>query len=318
MTQQTNAVAQQPKQMHPVIAFKNFLNSPKVVEEVAKRLGKNSADFTNSLIELVSGNAELQKCNPNKLMACALKAASLHLPLNPQLGKSYVITFNTKKKNPDGTPVLDANGKQVTEVTPTFVIGYKGYVQLAKNSGQYKTLNTGVVYEGMLNEDGFDYLTGEIRITGKPTSKKVVGFFAHAVEINGFTKTLYMSKEEMAHYAKTYSASLKFNSRITEETLLTKFDLHSERGPETGVGWLSDSLTMAKKVVLKQLLDKWGSLSIEAQKAMASDEVIEDNPEMERNNEADEDKKVFTEFEEVDTETGEIQRQETFPGDKAE
>ena len=306
----------QKKQVHPVVAFKNYLNSPLVLQEVTKRLGKNSGDFTNSVIELISGSTTLQQCDPAKILQCALKAASLHLPLNPQLGKSYVITFNNTIKKPDGTVKK--------EVVPTFIIGYKGLVQLAKNSGQIKILNTGVIYEGMLDENGFDYLSGEIKITGKPTSRKVEGFFAHMVELNGFTKTLYMTAAEMAHYAKIYSPSLKFNTKITEDTLLQKFNLHSEKGAEIGVGWLADSITMAKKVVLKQLLDKWGNLSIDIQKAIADDEQYEMNPEADRNSAAAADKPVWTDAtevkeEEVDKETGEvITPKKVFPGDDTE
>lgn len=298
MTQQTNVAATQQKQLHPVVAFKNFLAAPNVSNDVAKRLGSASKDFCNSLIELVTDSKSIQDFKPADILACAYKAAALHLPLNKQLGRAYILPFKNKGV-----------------LTPTFVIGYKGLVQLAKNSGQYKTINTGIVYEGQLQQ--IDHLSGAIDISGTPTSRKVEGFFAHVVEVTGFTKTLFMSAQEMAHYAKIYSPSLKFSSNVTEETLLNKFNLHSERGPEVGVGWLADSLTMAKKVVLKQLLDKWGSLSIEVQAAIASDESVEGNPEMERNTESDDDKQEFTAYQEVDQETGEVQTQEAFPGDEA-
>ena len=297
MTQQTNVVAQQQKQVHPVVAFKNFLATPNVTKDVAKRLGSASKDFCNSLIELVTDTQSIQTFTPSDILQCAYKAAALHLPLNKQLGRAYIVPFKNKG---------------VTK--PTFIIGYKGLVQLAKNSGQYKTINTGVVYEGQLKN--INYLSGDIDISGTPVSRKVEGFFAHVVEVTGFTKTFFMTAQEMAHYAKTYSPSLKSIKEVTEETLLTKFNLHSERGPEVGVGWLADSITMAKKVVLKQLLDKWGSLSIEVQAAIAADESVDNSPEMERNNESEDEKQEFTAYQEVDKETGEIQTQETFPGDE--
>lgn len=278
MTETKQLATSQPKTQLGV--FKNYINGKVVQELFAKRIGKQSADFTNSLIELVSGNTNLQGCEPAEVIQCALKAASLHLPLNPQLGRAYVLPFKNKGK-----------------ATPTFVIGYKGLVQMAKNSGQYRTLNSGVVYEGQISKR--DFVSGEIVIDQDPISNKVEGFFAYMEELTGFKKMLFMTTREMAHYAKIYSPSLKFSEKVTEQTLMDKFQLHAERGPEVGVGWLADSLTMAKKVVLKQLLDKWGSLSIEVQKAIAEDSQVESNMETNRDNEADAANQEFTPAEEV-------------------
>lgn len=278
MTETKQLATSQPKTQLGV--FKNYINGAVVQELFAKRIGKQSADFTNSLIELVSSSTNLQGCEPAEVIQCALKAASLHLPLNPQLGRAYVLPFKNKGK-----------------LTPTFVIGYKGLVQMAKNSGQYRTLNSGVVYEGQISKR--DFVSGEIVIDQEPISNKVVGFFAYMEELTGFKKMLFMTTKEMAHYAKIYSPSLKFSEKVTEQMLMDKFQLHAERGPEVGVGWLSDSLTMAKKVVLKQLLDKWGSLSIEVQQAIAADSQVESNMETDRDNEADAANQEFTPAEEV-------------------
>ena len=278
MTETKQLATSQPKTQLGV--FKNYINGKVVQDLFSQRIGKQSADFTNALIELVSNNASLQGCEPAEVIQCALKAASLHLPLNPQLGRAYVLPFKNKGK-----------------LTPTFVIGYKGLVQMAKNSGQYRTLNSGVVYEGQISKR--DFVSGEIVIDQEPTSNKVVGFFAYMEELTGFKKMLFMTTKEMAHYAKIYSPSLKFSEKVTEEVLMNKFQLHAERGPAVGVGWLADSLTMAKKVVLKQLLDKWGSLSIEIQQAIASDSQVESNMELDRDNEADAANEEFTPAEEV-------------------
>ena len=280
MTETKQLATSQPKTQLGV--FKNFINGKSVQELFAKRIGKQSADFTNALIELVSNNTNLQGCEPAEVIQCALKAASLHLPLNPQLGRAYVLPFKNKGK-----------------LTPTFVIGYKGLVQMAKNSGQYRTLNSGVVYEGQISKR--DFVSGEIVIDQDPISNKVEGFFAYMEELNGFKKMLFMTTMEMAHYAKIYSPSLKFSEKVTEEVLMNKFQLHAERGPEVGVGWLADSLTMAKKVVLKQLLDKWGSLSIDTQIAFADESkaIVESNMELDRDNEADAANQEFTPAEEV-------------------
>lgn len=279
MTQGNQVATSQPKTQLGMI--KNYINSNVVQKLFTDRLGKQSADFTNSLIELVTGNTNLQGCAPQEIIQCAMKAASLHLALNPQLGRAYVLPFKNKGK-----------------LTPTFVIGYKGLVQMAKNSGQYRTLNSGVVFEGQISKR--DYISGEIVIDKEPVSNKVEGFFAYMEELTGFKKMLFMSVNEMAHYAKIYSPSLKFSEKVTEEVIKKKFQLHAEHGPEPGVGWLADSLTMAKKVVLKQLLDKWGSLSIEMQKAISEDDTQESNQDFSRGEEITEANGEFTMAEEVE------------------
>lgn len=242
------------KQASPVVAFKNYLNSGSVQALLANRLSseKIKTDFMNSVIEVVTGSPELQACTPQSILAESLKAASIHLPLNKALGRCYVVPFKNK-----GVP------------TATMVIGYKGYIQLAKNSGHYRNINADVVFEGQITYR--NHLTGEIRIDHEPTSDKVVGFFAYIEELNGFNKTLYMSIDQMAHYAKTYVTYLKFNNKITEDTLKQKMQYHATHGPEQGIGWMSDSVTMAKKTCLRQLLTKWGDLSIEQQEAIAND-----------------------------------------------
>ena len=242
------------QQKSPVVAFKNYLNSGKVQALLKNRLSsdKMKTDFMSSVIEIVTGSPELQQCNPQSILSESLKAASIHLPLNKALGRCYVVPFKNKGV-----------------LTATMVIGYKGYIQLAKNSGKYRNINADVVYEGQITYT--NYLTGEIKIDHAPTSDKVVGFFAYIEELNGFNKTLFMTIEQIAHYAKTYVPYLKFNNKVTEDTIKQKLQNHATHGPEQGIGWMSDSVTMAKKTCLRQLLTKWGNLSIEEQEAIAND-----------------------------------------------
>lgn len=269
------------KQASPVVAFKNYLNSGSVQALLSNRLSseKIKTDFMNSVIEVVTGSPELQACTPQSILAESLKAASIHLPLNKALGRCYVVPFKNK-----GVP------------TATMVIGYKGYIQLAKNSGHYRNINADVVFEGQITYR--NHLTGEIRIDHEPTSDKVVGFFAYIEELNGFNKTLYMSIDQMAHYAKTYVTYLKFNNKVTEDTLKQKMQYHATHGPEQGIGWMSDSVTMAKKTCLRQLLTKWGDLSIEQQEAIAND--VSWDSTMSRDEEDSAADEVFTPVEEVD------------------
>ena len=242
------------QQKSPVVAFKNYLNSGKVQALLKNRLSsdKMKTDFMSSVIEIVTGSPELQQCDPQSILSESLKAASIHLPLNKALGRCYVVPFKNKGV-----------------LTATMVIGYKGYIQLAKNSGKYRNINADVVYEGQITYT--NYLTGEIKIDHAPTSDKVVGFFAYIEELNGFNKTLFMTIEQIAHYAKTYVPYLKFNNKVTEDTIKQKLQNHATHGPEQGIGWMSDSVTMAKKTCLRQLLTKWGNLSIEEQEAIAND-----------------------------------------------
>ena len=242
------------QQTSPVVAFKNYLNSGNVQALLKNRLSsdKMKTDFMSSVIEIVTGSPELQQCNPQSILSESLKAASIHLPLNKALGRCYVVPFKNKGV-----------------LTATMIIGYKGYIQLAKNSGKYRNINADVVYEGQITYT--NYLTGEIKIDHAPTSDKVVGFFAYIEELNGFNKTLFMTIEQIAHYAKTYVPYLKFNNKVTEDTIKQKLQNHATHGPEQGIGWMSDSVTMAKKTCLRQLLTQWGNLSIEEQEAIAND-----------------------------------------------
>lgn len=261
------------KQMSPkavaVTAFKKTLENNFYQQQIKATLKQNSGTFCTSLMELVTGDDKLLQCKPTALMAEAVKAASLHLPLNKQLGYAYILPFNIKDKK---------TGVKVP--TPTLVIGYKGLLQLAIRSGQYKSINADIVYEGEF--EGVDKLSGMIDLNGVKTSNKVAGYFAYFMLNNGFTKMLYMSKEEVAHYCKTYSPSMKF-SQLTEDQLCQMADFQAEHGAKQGVGWENDFNAMGVKTVLRRLLTKWGYLSIEMTNAMAADEDYPETAEQERN-----------------------------------
>jgi recombination protein RecT len=188
----------------------------------------------------------------------ALKAAVLKLPINRALGYAYILPFKNKGV-----------------LTPTFVIGYKGLIQLAMRTGQYRYINADVVYEGEIA--GKDKLTGSIDFTGQKKSDKVIGYFAHIELLNGFRKTLYSTVEEIARHAKKYAPTLKFSKDITVESLVKL------AGKEpTGIGWTGDFDSMAIKTVLRELLSKYGYLSIEMQSAIVQD--VETDIRAERDN----------------------------------
>lgn len=276
------AVAKQPSQK--ALAVKNFqavMNNSYYQTLLQNTLKENKGTFTTSLMELATSDESLLQCNPNALMAEALKAASLHLPLNKQLGQCYILPF-----------------KNHGVLTPTLVVGTKGYLQLAMRTGKYETINSDVVYEGELK--GYDKVTGNLDLSGIRTSNMPIGYFAYMKMKNGFSKLLYMSLDEVCLYAKQYSPTVKFKDSVTSETLKNLALKQAASGVSDGVGWYSNFESMALKTVLRRLLSKWGELSIENNDILNIDEAP--SAEQQRDEEFAEDKKVIV----VDAETGEI------------
>ena len=279
MTEMNTAVAKQPSAKAVAVGnFKNVLDNKYYKEQLKSVMKENAGTFAASLLELVTSDEKLLACNPKLLMAEAMKAASLKLPLNKQLGYAYLVPYKD---------------------TPTMIIGYKGLYQLAIRSGLYKTINADIVYEG--EYQGYDKISGEIHIDGEKTSNKIVGYFAFFEFTNGFRKMLYMSLEDMCQYARKYSATLR-NCKMSNEQLADMAQKQSESGPGNSVGWYGNFNDMATKTVLRRLLSKYGYLSIEMQNAMSVDDIP--TAETQRDQEFAEAKEVIT----VDAETGEIKQ----------
>lgn len=279
MTETTTAVAQQPqgtaKQM-AVASFKKVADSSYYQQQLKNVLKENAGTFAASLMELVTGDEKLLACDAKLLMAEAMKAASLKLPLNKQLGYAYIVPY----------------GK-----TPTMIIGYKGLYQLAIRSGLYKNINADVVYEG--EYQGYDKITGELHLDGEKVSDKPVGYFAYFELTNGFKKMMYMSVDEMASYCKKYSATMK-SCKMSNEQLAEMAEKQAKSGPGNSVGWYGNFNDMATKTVLRRLLSKYGYLSIEMRNAMSVDEA--ETAEEHRDAQFAEAKTVIT----VDAQTGEV------------
>lgn len=251
-----------------VDVLKKTLSNESIQEQFRNALGQNSNSFVASIIDLYTGDAALQNCDPNLVVAQALKAAVLKLPITKALGFAYIVVFNNSVKQPDGS--------WVKVPTPTFMPGYRGYIQLAMRTGQYRTMNTDVVYEGEVQK--VNKLTGEINFDGKQISDKIVGYFAYFETINGFSKTLYMTVEQMAAHAKRYSPTLKGSKDVTVESLKILANSTQSSG---SVGWLGNFTDMALKTCLRNLLSKWGYLSVEMQGVLSEDT---DDAEEARNN----------------------------------
>lgn len=209
--------------------FKGVINSQSIRAQVANSFKDKemAGAFLSSMLDLYSGDSALQKCDPEKVAMEAVKAASLHLPIVKALGYAYVVPYKG---------------------VPTFVIGYKGLIQLAMRTGQYKIINADAVYEGELV--GFDKLSGIPDISGERKSDTVVGYFAYFRLVNGHEHVFYMSRPDMVKYAERYSPSYG-----------------SSYSP-----WKTDFDKMAMKTVLRQLLGKWGPTSTEMQQAEMLDD----------------------------------------------
>lgn len=253
--QSSTAVAAAPKK---VDVLKSMLNAPSVVEQFQNALAKNAPTFIASVIDLYNGDNKLQLCEPKQVVMEALKAAVLHLPINKSLGFAYIIPFQNSKK--------DDKGNWIKVYEPVFQMGYKGFIQLAMRTGQYRTINADVVYEGELRKA--NKLTGEIAFDGEKKSDKVVGYFCYFELLNGFSKTLYMTVEQMAEHAKRYSKGLK--KETTVESLLNLSNLPVAPDSKT-VGWMGNFHGMAVKTVIRNLLGKYGYLSVEMQQAIVND-----------------------------------------------
>ncbi len=284
------AVAKQPStKAMAVKSFQDVMNNNYYQSLLQNTLRENKGTFCTSLMELFSSDEKLMQCKPTDLMAEALKAASLHLPLNKQLGQCYILPFKNKGI-----------------MTPTLVVGTRGYLQLAMRTGKYETINSDVVYEGELT--GYDKVTGRLDLSGVRSSNVPVGYFAYFRMKNGLSKLLYMTLDEVCIYAKQYSPTVKFSDKTTVESLKKLALKQAAEGSGDGVGWHSNFESMALKTVLRRLLSKWGELSIESNDIINLDEAPAVSSANERDVQFAEAKEVAT----VDTATGEIVQ----PGDE--
>jgi recombination protein RecT len=248
---QTTALAKPTKKQEVILAFNKVVNGGYIQNQLTTIMGKNAGSFTSSMIELFSQDSNLQECDPKAVVMEAMKAAALHLPLSKSLGRAYVLPFKNKGV-----------------ATPTFVIGWKGLVDLAVRTGQYETINAICIYKGEMT--GQDKLSGFIKLDGARESNEIVGYLGYFKLATGFTKMVFMTVEQMAHYGKTFAPTLKFN-KITEEELVKKAQEQSEHGPQAGaVGWFGDFNAMGLKTVVRKVLS-WGPMSIELQNAIAQD-----------------------------------------------
>lgn len=197
ISQQT-AKPKAPKQKTPAQMMRAIVNADASQELLKGSLKENAGAFSASVIDLYSSDTYLQNCAPQAVFAEVLKAVSLKLPINKQLGFAYII------------PRRDHGVWK-----PVFQLGYKGYIQLCMRTGAYRYINAGPVYEGELQS--VDKLSGAVDLSGEATSDTVIGYFAYMETLNGFRKCLYWSKEKLTKHVSRYSDSYKSGNKIWKE-----------------------------------------------------------------------------------------------------
>lgn len=227
----------------PVDALKQILASESVQAQFRNAMNENSGLFVASLIELYSGDTYLQQCKPALVVMEALKAATLKLPLNRNLGFAWIVPYNKSYK--------DNDGNWQKESIPQFQIGWRGYEQLAMRTGQYININCGPVFEGELKK--IDKLSGHIDISGDATSDVEVGYFAHFELVNGFKKTIYWTKEKVEKHAIKYNPECKKVKGLAGN-------------------WKDHFSSRAASTVLKHLIKNYGIMSVDMEQAFRRDE----------------------------------------------
>ncbi len=224
--------------------------------------GKNGTRFISSIVSAVQTTPALQECTNPSILSAALLGEALNLSPSPQLGQFYMVPFDNKKKK-----VKEAQ----------FQLGYKGYVQLAERSGYYKKLNVLAIKEGELIR--YDPLNEEIEVelieddvTREETP--AMGYYAMFEYENGFRKTLYWSKKRMLAHAEKYSQAFKRNGGAKSLELLEQRKIPENEMWKYSSFWFKDFDGMAMKTMLRQLISKWGIMSIDLQTALDKDMAV--------------------------------------------
>jgi len=225
----------------PSITVKSLLSQDNVKARFKEVLQDKAAGFTANLAVMVNNNTALSKCDPMSIISAAVVSASLDLPLDPNLGFAAIVPYKCKVKENNIEKWVDK---------AQFQMMYKGFIQLAMRSGQYKTIGSTPIYEGQLISE--NPLSGEYIFDFSIKSDKIIGYAAYFKLLNGFEKTIYWNID------KIKSHGLKFSKSFQKEYGL----------------WIDDFDSMAIKTVLKLLLSKWGVLSIEMQKAVKLDQSV--------------------------------------------
>lgn len=240
-------------------AFSVFMSKENIRNLVQQSVGQNAQSFTTAIISAVSNNTDLQQCNQGSILSAALQGEALKLSPSPQLGQYYMVPFKKKDK---------VTGKQY--YVAQFILGAKGYKQLAMRSGQYQDIDVIEIKEGEYK--GRDKTTGKqlfefIEDDDKRDSLPTIGYMAYFELLNGFRKTVYWTKNKMIRHADTYSQA--FNAQKYDDYISGK--IPQDELYKYSSFWYKNFTEMAFKTLLRYLLSQWGIMSIEMQKAIDLD-----------------------------------------------
>lgn len=240
--------------------FSAFVNATSTKRAIMNALqDENRARrFTASIVSAVNANPALAECDSVTIISGALLGESLNLSPSPQLGQYYLVPFNDNKR-----------GCKVAQ----FQLGYKGYIQLAIRSGEYRKLNVLAIKEGELVR--FDPLNEEIEVNLiedeiERENTPTVGYYAMFEYTNGFRKAIYWSREKMEAHADKFSAA--FNAKTFEK--LRAGEIPEKDRWKYSSFWYKDFDAMAYKTMLRQLISKWGIMSIEMQDVITKDDGV--------------------------------------------
>jgi len=226
-----------------------------------------AARFITAITSAVSTNPALQECDAGTILSAGLLGEGLKLSPSPQLGQYYLVPFKDKK-----------NDRTVAQ----FQLGYKGYIQLAIRSGQYKKLNVLPIKQGELIH--FNPLEEEIEVKLiedeiERENAQTIGYYAMFEYINGFKKAMYWSKEKMLSHADKYSAAFSANAKGGSYPRVSFADFEAGNYDQKDAWkyssfWYKDFDGMACKTMLRQLISKWGIMSIELEKGFINDQAV--------------------------------------------
>ena len=215
--------------MNEQVTLTKYVQQPTVARRIDELLGERKAEYVTSLTALQTASPALRNCRPASVCAATLTAACMGLSCHPSLGEAYIIGYGQEA---------------------TFQLGYRGLIQLAQNSGKYRSIRIIDVREGELE---YNRLTGEAKLR-KPTSDKVVGYLGYFELVNGFSQSEYWTIEKIEAHAKRFSQAYKSGKKDTP--------------------WATDFDAMAKKTVLKDLISKWGPRSMTMTQAITNDNTV--------------------------------------------
>lgn len=274
----------------PRLGLTAYLTKDAVKDQISKVVGgKDGQRFISAIISATNTNPMLQECTNQSIVSGALLGESLKLSPSPQLGHYYLVPFNDKEKS------------KVAQ----FQLGYKGYIQLAIRSGQYKKLNVMAIKEGEL--EYFDPLNEDIMVNlmiekwDEREALPTVGYYAFFELVNGFRKAIYWSKAQMEAHALKYSQGYKNDKKKG-----TNFTF-----------WSKDFDGMAYKTMLRQLISKWGIMSIDMQTAYDGDMAVI-NDDGTRNYVETDDNVIVQDVEPIPVEDEEIPDEPTADGSSVE